>query len=74
MRHVADAYGGLNAAIGNRLFSRLSSSLKNRRYFFLRFSAERRQARGESGARVTREGRGAKKITLCSPRACSPLA
>ena len=68
MRHVADAYGGLNAAIGNRLFSRSSSNLKNRRNFFLRFSGERRQAR------VTREGRGAKKTTLHSPRACSPLA
>ena len=61
MQHFADPYGGLNAAIGDRLFSRSSSSLQNRRYFF-RFSGERRrQAKGERGARVMREGRGAKK-------------
>ena len=48
---------------------KLGSSLQNRPfllilfYFFIFFaySGDRKEARGEQGARVTREGRGAKK-------------
>ena len=40
-------------------------SLQNRRYFFLRFSGERGQARGEHEVRDTRDRRGTKKSRAC---------